>query len=145
VGGSSLAVLLSSCSTTSTSDQKAEKLKLENLRAEKKYKEKTIEIGDNYFSPKQTTIDAGTIVIWKHIGRSLHDVIWDEAEDSPSSSEPETTNTMKDFSSETLRSGNIHVALFDVPGKYFYHCHFHGGPQRGHWGSITVDSTDRTP
>lgn len=145
LGESSLAVLLAGCSTTTSSDQDSENIKLEKLRAEKKYKEKNIEIGDNYYSPKETTIDAGTIIIWKHIGRSLHDVVWDDAEEGSISSVAENANLMKDFTSETLRSGNLHVALFDIPGKYFYHCHFHGGPQRGHWGSITVDSTDRTP
>lgn len=138
LGGLTLVGVASACTTAESSDQNVESKKLEDLRAKKKYKEKTIEIGDNYFSPKQTTIEAGTIVIWKHIGRSLHNVISDDVDDKQVDSD-------RNFSSDTLKNGNIHVALFEKAGQYFYHCSFHGGPQRGHWGSITVDSTDRTP
>ena len=145
LGGGSLAVLVAACSTTKGSNQAAEKDKLKELLAEKKYKEKRIEIGDNYYSPKETTIESGTIVTWENIGRSLHDVMWDESGEGQNSSEASTKPSKQDFSSETLKVGDIHVALFETPGTYFYHCHFHGGPQRGQWGSIKVNSTDRTP
>lgn len=146
IGGLSLAGLLAACTTTKASDQDAMTSKLEKLRAAKKYKEKKIEIGDNYYSPKETEVDAGTIVIWENTGRSIHDVMSDDSTmDHDSNSHDMSKMGDEDFSSDTLRNGNIHVALFDKPGKYFYHCHFHGGPQRGQWGSITVNSTDRTP
>lgn len=134
----SSAGVLVACSTSNASDQSAEKEKLRQLRSEDKYQEKTIEIGDNFFSPKFAKIQAGTIVIWKHVGRSLHDINWDEETS-------ENKNSTLNFSSGNLGKGDIHVHLFDKPGEYFYHCRFHGGPKRGHYGSITVSSTDRTP
>jgi len=146
LGGISLTTLLMACGTTKTSDQAAEKKKLADLRATKKYKEKKIEIGDNYFSPKETKIDAGTIVVWTHIGRSIHDVMSDDSDadhgaDSSSMKHSESTG----FASDTLRRDDIFVVLFEEPGTYYYHCHFHGGPKRGQYGSIKVNSTDRTP
>lgn len=134
LGGAAVATFLIGCSTTKTSDQAAEKKKLEDLRATKKYLEKNIAIGDNFFDEKETTIEAGTIVIWTNEGNIIHDVMVDDPDDK----------RMEDFSSDTLRSGNIHVVLFEEPGKYFYHCHFHGGPQRGQWGSITVNPNTST-
>ena len=135
--------VLASCSTTKREDQAKQKLKLAELRATKKYKEKKIEVGDNFYSPKETTIEAGTIVIWTNTGRVIHDVM---ADDPDGTSENHDMDSMKetDFTSATLQSGDIYVRLFTKPGKHFYHCHFHGGPQRGQWGSITVSSTDRT-
>jgi plastocyanin len=97
--------------------------------------EKKITVGDNYFSPKKVTIEPGTTVIWTNKGTAIHDVMQDDPLDE---SKPHIPEAMKDFSSDVLRSGDIHVVLFSEPGTYYYHCHFHGGPQRGQWGVITV-------
>lgn len=83
-------------------------------------------MGDNYFSAKNATVKPGTIVIWTNVGQAIHEVMADK----PSST--------FDFTSDVMRRDDIHVALFTKPGKYYYHCHFHGGPQRGQWGVITV-------
>lgn len=128
LGGSLAVVGLSACATTKRSDQDAAKQKLADLRALDKYKEKKIDVGDNYFSPQETTIEPGTIVIWTNVGRSIHDVVQDRT--------PE--NKADDFTSDTLRRGDIHVWLFEEPGEFGYHCHFHGGPKRGQWGTLTV-------
>lgn len=135
LSGMTLLGLVSACSTTESSDQDEQKRKLADLRASKKYKEKKIEVGDNYYSPKQTTIEEATFVVWTNEGRSIHDVMWDDTD---------LDRKSEDFTSDTLRAGDIHVFLFEKPGTYFYHCHFHGGPKRGQWGSIKVNSTDRT-
>jgi|GEM_PF-2577747 len=135
LGIGAVAVALPGCTTTKTSDQAAQKKLLADLRAEKKYKEKKIDCGDNYFSPKEASVEAGTIVIWTNIGRNIHDVMDDMGSDHSDNKE---ATEHKDFTSDTLRRGDIHVVLFDTPGEYFYHCHFHGGPKRGQWGSITV-------
>lgn len=132
----SVMLFVSACTSTKASDQTAEKKKLAQLRSTNKYKEKKIEVGDNFFSAKEVTIEPGTIVIWTNKGNILHDVSYDDALEVKSAD---------DFSSETLRSGDIHVWLFDQPGTYNYHCHFHGGPKRGQWGSITVSSTGHNP
>ncbi|MFN8016244.1 MAG: plastocyanin/azurin family copper-binding protein [Acidimicrobiia bacterium] len=131
-------LFLSSCATTKTSDQAAQKQKLKELRAEKKYRETTIEMGDNYFKPQEIPVKPGTIVIWKHVGRAIHDVKWDGAQIHISKEAPSTKNDKHDFSSDVLKPGDIYVWLFTETGKYYYHCHFHGGPQSGQWGLITV-------
>ncbi len=125
-----LAITFASCSTTKSSDQKSVKEQLAELRATKKYDEKKIKIGDNFYEDKEAKVEAGTIVIWENKGNVIHDVMADKPNDK----------NMDDFSSDTLHSGDIHVALFEEPGTYYYHCHFHGGPKRGQWGSITVTS-----
>lgn len=115
-----------SCSTTKQTDQSSEKKKLAELRAKKIYKEQEIEIGDNYFSPKEVTIEPNTIVIFKNAGISIHDVLGADAK------------TKKILSSDDLSSKNIYVALFTDEGEYSYYCHYHGGPMRGQYGIITV-------
>lgn len=129
VGALSVGIIASSCSTVKSEDQKAARTLLKKLRATGKYKEKKIDVGDNYFSPKQTSIEAGTIVVWTNVGRSIHDVVYDNAGE---------TDARTDFTSGVLRSDNIHVVLFDTPGSYPYHCSYHGGPGRGQWGVLTV-------
>lgn len=128
------------CTSPSTKqDQDAEKAKLEKLRATKLYKEQKIEIGDNYFSPKEVTVEEGTIVIWTNKGNMLHDVRWDNAPASDHiGGDIKADLKNKDFTSKTMGTGDIHVTLFDKVGKFPYHCHFHGGPKRGQWGEITV-------
>ncbi len=138
VGGATLLFGLGACSTTELSDQEAQKTRLAQLRAEKKYKEFTVEIGDNFFAPQIAEVEPGTIVIWDHVGRSIHDIVWDDRQSKDTTAE-------QDFTSEVLRGGDIHVWLFEEPGTYNYHCRYHGGPKRGHWGAIKVSSTDRNP
>ena len=121
----SIGIIFSSCSTTKSSDQSAANAKLSKLRATKLYKEKKITIGDNYFSPKSLTIEPNTIVIFTNEGFSLHDVKDDKVK----------TNILN---SEVLKSKNIYVALFTKEGEYGYHCHFHGGPKFGQYGTIIV-------
>lgn len=138
-----ISFLVMGCTSPSTKkDQDAEKAKLEKLRATKKYKELKIEIGDNYFSPKEVTVDANTIVIWTNKGSNLHDVMWDNRpmSDHKTTSDGDLVpnDDEVDFTSKTLKTGDIHVTLFTYPGKFPYHCHFHGGPKRGQWGEITV-------
>lgn len=115
-----------SCSTTKGSNQNAENEKLKKLRATKLYKEKNIEIGDNYFAPKETTVKPGTIVIFENRGISLHDVMGDDAK------------TLKIIDSDDLGQGEKYVVLLEKEGEYGYYCHFHGGPKRGQYGIITV-------
>lgn len=129
---------LAACSSTESSDQEGAQAKLEELRAAGDYKEVTIKIGDNYFEPQITEIEPGTIVIWEHQGRIMHDVVWDDRTSA-------STSAQDDFTSARLTNGDIHVWLFEEEGTYNYHCRYHGGPQRGHWGAIKVSSTDRSP
>ena len=128
------------CTSPSTKkDQDSQKAKLEKLRATKQYKELEIEIGDNFFSPKEATVEEGTIVIWTNKGNMLHDVRWDNAPASDHiGGDIKADLKNKDFSSKTMGTGDINVALFDKVGKFPYQCHFHGYPGKGQWGSITV-------
>jgi len=126
-----------SCSTTKTSDQTLVKNRLEELRATKLYKEAEIKIGDNYFSPKSLTIEPNTIVIFTNKGISLHDVLSDDIDMTVSKTIDEPENIM---SSDVLKSKDIYVVLFTEEGEYGYHCHFHGGPKFGQFGTITVEA-----
>ena len=85
----------------------------------KQYKELEIEIGDNFFSPKEATVEEGTIVIWTNKGNMLHDVRWDNAPASDHiGGDIKADLKNKDFSSKTMGTGDINVALFDKVGKY---------------------------
>lgn len=106
--------------------KKRKRKNLPNFAQRKNIQKKKIDVGDNYFSAKNATVKPGTIVIWTNVGQAIHEVMADK----PSST--------FDFTSDVMRRDDIHVALFTKPGKYYYHCHFHGGPQRGQWGVITV-------
>lgn len=142
IAGVGTVIGLSACSTTKMSDQEKQKAFLAKLRAEKKYKEKKIEVGDNFFSPQEASVEAGTIVIWTNTGHAIHDVMWDETNTKHTSNgHDDSSKTKDDFTSDTLGRGDINVWLFDTPGVFSYYCHYHGGPQRGQWGSITVSES----
>lgn len=127
-----------SCSTTKTSDQNSEKDKLEKLRASKLYEEVEVEVGDNYFSPKSLTVKPNTIVIFKNKGISIHDVLSDDHDDSKKSDHSSKDDEENVMSSGNLKSKDIYVVLFTKEGEYGYHCHFHGGPKFGQFGTIIV-------
>lgn len=116
------------CSTSKGSDQSKEDTKLKVLRASGKYKEKEIEVGDNYFSPKLVTIKPNTIVIFKNAGLSIHNVMGADKK------------TLAVLNSDNIGRSETYVALFTKEGEYSYYCHFHGGPKRGQYGIITVKS-----
>lgn len=71
---------------------------------------------DNFFSPANLTVPAGTAVTWNWTGMGPHNVV-------PDGSEP-------------ARSGDPAVGqawyqytvAFDTPGVYRYYCELHGGP-----------------
>ena len=117
------------CSTTKTSNQTKAKDELAKLRATKLYAEKEVEIGDNNFSPQFLEVEPNTLVIWTNKGIAIHDVMDDKT----------ATNIMD---SENLKSGDIYFAVFTEEGVYGYHCHFHGGPKFGQYGTVTVKAKE---
>ena len=128
----SLMILLQSCSTTKTSDQSSAKSKLAELRKSKLYKEKEVTIADNSFYPKFLEIEPNTIVIFKNSGIAIHDV------KSDTTPEGDIVPDVNFMNSDNLKSKDMYVVLFTKAGEYGYHCHFHGGPKFGQYGTITV-------
>ena len=61
------------------------------------------------FEPKTLTVKAGTTVVWTD-SEGRHTVEADKGE----------------FKSDVLTSGKTFEFKFDKPGKYAYHCGFHG-------------------
>ena len=69
----------------------------------------TVKVSSFKFEPKVLTVAAGTTVEWVNVG-GRHSV---EADDGS-------------FKSETLKQGDKFEHKFDKPGRYAYHCEFHG-------------------
>jgi plastocyanin len=69
----------------------------------------TVKVSSFKFEPKVLTVAPGTTVEWVNDG-GRHSV---EADDGS-------------FKSETLKQGDKFEHKFDKPGKYAYHCEFHG-------------------
>jgi|SRR5688572_16863005 len=65
---------------------------------------------NNKFEPKMISVKAGSEVIWENKEGS-HTVTSDDGS----------------WASPTLAAGQTYSHKFDKPGKYPYHCAFHGG------------------
>lgn len=85
----------------------------------------TVTIFDNYYSPSNLSIPAGTTVTWTNSGAASHTVT---ANDSS-------------FDSGTLAPGTSYYHTFDAPGTYSYYCRIHG---MGMSGTITVVASSST-
>ena len=72
-----------------------------------------VEIGDNFFSPNDLTIQVGDTVRWTYSGSRLHDV------------------TADDFSWNSPTSSNIDYSrTFNSVAEVLYHCTVHSSPGR---------------
>ena len=80
-----------------------------------------VEVSNFQFSPKQITVKAGTTVTWvdKEGGHTI------EADNGS-------------FSSPTLNAGETYSHKFTKPGKYPYHCSFHGSAGGGDMAGTVV-------
>ncbi len=82
-----------------------------------------VTIGDNFFSPKNITINPGDTVVWTHGGGAGHTVTADN----------------NSFNSGTLQNGQSYSQTFTAVGTYPYYCIPHGSPGGGGMsGTITV-------
>jgi plastocyanin len=78
-----------------------------------------VEVGDNFFEPKEVEIDVGDTVTWRFDGEIDHNVTSDE----------------KDlFRSDTMDSGEFEHT-FDDAGEFSYTCTLHTGMV----GTVVVD------
>lgn len=75
-------------------------------------------VKDNYFSPKQATVEVGDTVTWKFTGGSAHNITFDG------------------FNSKLQKSGT-YTHTFDKAGTFAYRCTVHTGMR----GSITVSDS----
>jgi plastocyanin len=74
------------------------------------------------FEPPSLTVTAGTTVTWTNKENSPHTVTADDSS----------------FSSPNLNHNATFSHAFMKPGKYAYHCAYHGGKGSGMAGTITV-------
>lgn len=89
----------------------------------------TIKVGDNFYSPKDTTISPGDVVVFRNVGSGVHPTVsetkaWDQFVISPSS----PTSTVRNLMAGTA---------------YAYYCSAHSfvdsnGKRAGMIGNITV-------
>lgn len=83
----------------------------------------TITANDDYFSPQDITVSAGTTITWHNVGSMSHTVTADNGL----------------FNSGTLIPDESFSYDFTTPGSYPYYCQFHGGPGGvGMSGVVTV-------
>lgn len=74
------------------------------------------------FEPQNLTVTAGTTVTWTNKENSPHTVTADDAS----------------FSSPNLNAKATFSHTFTKPGRYAYHCAYHGGKGTGMSGTVTV-------
>jgi plastocyanin len=84
-----------------------------------------VEVGDNFYRPKELDIVAGTKVTWTNEGKILHNVTPDKKKQK--------------FGTKTLARGKSYSYTFKKPGTYGYYCSFHGSPGSGQYGTIVVE------
>lgn len=95
-------------------------------------KSASVDIGDNFFDPKDLTIPVGTTVTWTNNGNNPHTVTADD-ESFDSGASP----------AEYMQNGDRFSHTFTTAGKFPYYCRVHGGPGGvGHAGVITVTADD---
>ena len=83
---------------------------------------------DNNFLPEETTIVAGTKVVFTNNGRNPHNVV------------PEGDPTAKTWGvlEADFQPKDSYSRVFDTPGTYVYYCTIHGTAKAGMVGSIVV-------
>lgn len=87
------------------------------------------------YVPEKLTVKAGTTVVWKNTGKSLHDVTTDAAM-AQNKSDVALPPGAKPFDSGFMPPGASWSYTFTVPGRYVYVCIPH---EKDHMvGEITV-------
>ncbi|MGE5297775.1 MAG: plastocyanin/azurin family copper-binding protein [Acidobacteriaceae bacterium] len=86
----------------------------------------SVTIGDDFFTPQNISIPAGTTVTWANSGTMAHTVTADNGS----------------FNSGTLNPGMSFSETFPTPGTFPYYCQFHGARGGiGMSGMVTVTSS----
>lgn len=83
---------------------------------------------DNSFAPEESTVQAGTEVIFTNRGRNDHNVV-------PADADQDWDIAVDDFKPGTEAA----PIAFDEPGTYDYFCSIHGTATAGMTGTITVE------
>ncbi len=85
----------------------------------------TIMVGDNFYSPRTVSIQAGDVVTWQY--------------QSGSSNTHPTASDNGAWTTFTINSANLTKTMtFSTVGNFPYHCTFHGAAGTGMYGVITV-------
>jgi plastocyanin len=94
-----------------------------NSQPQNQASSQTINLANISFNPKETTIKAGTTVIWMNKDNMAHTVTADD----------------KSFDSGNLNPGDTFKFTFAKAGTYHFYCRYHGGPNgQGMSGTIVV-------
>jgi plastocyanin len=86
-----------------------------------------VEIGsfDNSFRPEETSVEAGTEVVWRNRGRNDHNVLPVEGDDWG-------------VEADDFAPGDEYRHRFTEPGTYAYYCSLHGTETAGMVGTLEV-------
>jgi plastocyanin len=81
---------------------------------------------DDVFRPADLRVEPGTTVTWSNDGRNPHTVTADD----------------EAFDSGNLDRGDTFSFTFPEPGRFSFHCRYHGAPGRGMAGQILVGGVE---
>ena len=109
--------------STSGSTQTATQQEKTTTQAEAVPAVVTVSIGDNFYKPKDVTIQVGQSIKWKNNGAVAHTVTSD-------------TDSSVKFESGTLQPRGVYALKPGSRGKLTYFCSIHGKVQSG---TITVN------
>ena len=84
-----------------------------------------VEVGDNYFSPRNFIVDPGTEIVFLNVGFSPHNVI------------PATEGAFERIPDTALAAGPVSLIL-DEPGDFPLFCSIHGTATFGQTAYVVV-------
>ncbi len=88
----------------------------------------TVEVGDNYFSPRNFIVDPGTEIVFVNVGFTPHNVV------------PANEGAFERIPDSALDEGPVTLVLEDS-GDYPLFCSIHGTATFGQTGYIVVAGT----
>jgi plastocyanin len=86
---------------------------------------------DNSFEPEDATVEAGTTVTFRNVGRNDHNVV------------PEDDDADWKVPAESFAPSDSVTHRFTEPGEYRFYCSIHGTIDVGMPGTITVTAPGR--
>lgn len=81
-----------------------------------------VDVGDNFFEPRELAVPAGTEVTWEQSGVAPHTVT---ADDGSFDSHPDCQGANL---ADCMQKGDTFKQAFDSPGQVAYYCRIHGAP-----------------
>ncbi len=86
-----------------------------------------IEVGDNFYEPRNFRVDPGAEIVFTNIGRNPHNVT------------PSEDGSFETVTEDALDEGPATLVI-DAEGDYPFYCTIHGVPNAGQTGYVVVGS-----